>query len=373
MRNSHSLVIARVSATTRIASLSCVFFLFFLLAGCGSSTMPPTIVQPQGKLYVAVPFSPSSSNGAILRFDDPAMLSGNVTPAATIAGSQTNFGTFMGSMFLDKTNDRLFLLVEPGSTVGAILVFDHVSTKTGNVAPDRVIEGPATQMVGSGAMVVDTTRDTAYAAAGSDASGHALILVFKNASTLSGNVAPSAVLQVGTVGIGVPDLALDESGNRLFAIFNNQTVNVFDNASNLASGVLTPDRMITGANTQFVAPEHIALDPAGRLLVSQITNGLTPSGILIFANAATANGNIAPTAAINGSSTGFNITGPHAMTVVTGPGSSPSGDLYVNIEFGNVLVFKNIGTANGNVAPDHMFSVASNGTANLGLSFDNSR
>ena len=43
------------------------------------------------------------------------------------------------------------------------------------------------------------------------------------------------------------------------------------------------------------------------------------------------------------------------MTVVTSAGSSAGGDLYVNIESGNVLVFKNLATANGNVVPDHMF------------------
>lgn len=335
--------------------------------------MPPTIVQPQGKLYIAAPFSPSSSNGAILRFDNPSMLNGNVTPAATIAGPQTQFGILFGAMFLDKTNDRLFALVSTTSVTGSILVFDHISTKNGNAAPDRVIAGPATQILGTGALVVDTSRDVAYAEAGADASGNALILVFKNASTASGNVAPSASLQVSAIGLAASDLALDQAGDRLFALINDGSISVFDNFSTLTTGLMTPNRVIAGANTQFVAPNHIALDPAGRLLVSQIASGLTPPGILIFADAATANGNIAPAAAINGSATGFNIGGPHAMTVVTGPGSSPSGDLYVNIEFGNVLVFKNIGTANGNIAPDHMFSVASNGSANLDLSFDNSR
>lgn len=365
MRKNHSLVIAGVEVSTGIASILSIAFLFLLLAGCGSSTMPPTIVQPQGKLYVAVPFSPASANGAILRFDNPSMLSGNVTPAATIAGPQTQFGVLFGNMFMDKTNDRLFALVSTTSITGSILVFDHISARNGNVAPDRVIGGPATQMLGTGALVVDTSRDVAYAEAGQDAGGNALILVFKNASTASGNVAPSAALQVSATGLAAIDLALDEAGNRLFALMNDASISVFDNAGTLTTGLMVPNRVIAGANTQFLAPNHIALDPAGRLLVSQIGNGLTPPGILIFANAATANGNIAPAAAINGSATGFNIGGPHAMTVVTGPGSSPSGDLYVNIEFGNVLVFKNIGTANGNVAPDHTFSVATNGTANL--------
>ncbi|HEX3094197.1 MAG TPA: hypothetical protein VHW72_16305 [Candidatus Angelobacter sp.] len=344
-----------------------------LLPGCGSTNTPATVVQPQGKLYVAVPFSPSSSNGAILRFDNPSMLNGNATPGATIAGPQTQFGILFGSMVLDKTNDRLYALVSTTSITGSILVFDHISTKNGNVAPDRVIAGPATQMLGTGALVVDTSKDVAYTEAGFDASGHVTIMVFRNVSTLNGNVAPSAVLQLDPPGAAAFDLALDETGNRLFALMNNASISVFDNVSTLTSGLMVPNRIIAGANTGLTAPNHMALDAAGRLLVSN--NAVTPTlaSIVIFANAATANGNVTPVATITGNSTGLNVVGPEAMTVVTGPGSSPSGDLYVNVDLGNVLVFKNIGTANGNVSPDHLFFVATNGSANLGLSFDNSR
>ena len=116
----------------------------------------------------------------------------------------------MGSIVVDKMADRLFALVSTGSTTGAILVFDHVSTRSGNVTPDRVIEGSATGLMGLGAMVVDGSRDLVYAEAGIDAGGHVEIFVFKNASTLSGNVAPSTVLQVGAPGIVGADLALDK-------------------------------------------------------------------------------------------------------------------------------------------------------------------
>jgi hypothetical protein len=280
----------------------------------------------------------------------------------------------MGTVFLDKTNDRLFVLVSTTSITGSILVFDHISTKSGNVAPDRVIAGPATQILGNGPFVVDTVKDIAYAEAGEDAAGNPVILEFKNVSTASGNVAPSVILQLSTTGLAATELVLDQASGRLFVLMNNQSINVFDNASTIASGLMTPDRTIAGANTGMnTASTHMALDPAGRLLVGNLAGFGNLANILIFANAATANGNIAPTAIISGSATGLNVSGPEAMTVVTGPGSSPSGDLYVNVEFGNVLVFKNIGTINGNVAPDHMFSVASNGSANLGFSFDGSR
>lgn len=362
----------RLRSTRKCGSLAAIAAIL-LLPGCGSTNTPATVVQPQGKLYVAVPFSPPSGNGAILRFDDPAMLNGNVTPAATITGPATGLDLGVSGTALDNKDDRLFVL-DNISAVSSILVYDHISTRSGNIAPDRVIAGPATHLIAMGTLAVDNTRDILYVTGFFDSTTNRVeILTFKNASTASGNVAPSTILQMDPPGVVPSDLALDQTNDRLFVLSNAQSVQVFDHASTLATGVMTPDRTITGANTQLFAPTNMALDPAGRLLVGQIGNALSPPGILIFANAATANGNIAPVAAINGSTTGFNIGGPHAMTVVTSPGSSPSGDLYVNIESGNVLVFKNIAAANGNIAPDRMFSVASNGSNNLLFSLDTSR
>ncbi len=343
-----------------------------MAAGCNSMNTPMTVAQPQGKLYVAVPFSPPSGNGAIVRLDDPAMLTGNVTPAATISGDQTRFGLGLNGVVVDKMGDRLYALVSTGPSTGAILVFDHASTRSGNVAPDRVIEGSATGLLGTGPFVLDTTRDIAYAEAGADASGDVEIQVFKNVSTLSGNVAPATLLHFSAPHIAASDLLLDEANNRLFALMNDQTISVFDNASAIPSGLLTPNRTIAGANTGLSSVTRMTLDPAGRLLVGNTSFG-TPANIVIFADAATANGNVTPAATISGSATALNIGGPWGMAVVTGPGSSASGDLYVNIENGNVLVFKNVATLNGNVTPDHMFSVPSNGSDNLGFSLDTTR
>ena len=367
--NSLSVAAKRIQAAIGVLALGVCAL---ALAGCNSMSTPMTVAQPQGKLYVAVPFAPPSGNGAIMRFDNPAMLTGNVSPAATISGDQTRLGLGVSSSVLDKSADRLYVLVSTALST-AILVFDHASTRNGNVAPDRTIEGNATNLTAVGILALDSTRDTLYVTGFFDSStGRQDIMTFKNASTANGNVTPSTILQVDPPGLVVSDLVMDGANNRLFLLLNNQSINVFDSASALPAGSMTPNRVITGANTGLSVVTRMALDPAGRLLVGNINNA-TPANIVIFANAATASGNIAPTAMISGSATALNIGGPGAMTVVTGPGSSASGDLYVNIEGGNVLVFKNIGTANGNVAPDHMFSVASNGSDNLGFSLDTSR
>lgn len=342
-----------------------------LIAGCGSMSTPVNI-GPQGKLYVAVPFT-SSGTSAIFRFDNPSMLSGSVMPAAVIAGNHTQLNVVESFMALDKTADRLFMIAKTNEGY-AILSFDHMSTRDGNFGPDRVITGQASLVSLLGPLAVDSSRDILYAETAVDATGNFDVLMFKNASTLNGNVTPSAVLQVSASGMAFFDLVVDEANNRLFALTNAQSIGVFDNASNLASGLMVPDRVISGPDTGLGLPFHIALDPAGRLLVASQQQFGAPASIEIFANAGTASGDVSPVATIAGSSTGLNVGGPGAMAVFTGPGASAGGDLYVNIQAGTVLVFKNIATANGNVAPDHSFAVASpDAGSDLGLRVDTSR
>jgi hypothetical protein len=258
---------------------------------------------------------------------------------------------------LDKSADRLFALVSMGRSAAAILVFDHASLKAGNTPPSRVIAGRATSLHNIGAFAVDGTRNRIYAGATRDADGQVDILVFNYAAVVSGNMPPSAVLNFGSVGIRPTDMVLDEVNDRLFIADTANEVQVFDHASTLTSGSMVPNRTFSGPNTGISrAMYHIALDSAGRLLVS--AGGVS---VDIYANAATAIGNITPVARIMGS----NLGSPEALTVYTGPGASAGGDLYVSVESGKVLVFTDIDKANGSVAPARTFSI---NTANeLGL------
>jgi hypothetical protein len=291
---------------------------------------------------------------------------------ATLTGSLTQLQVPV--IALDKTADRLFALVNPGPSTGAILVFDHASGKNGNVAPDRVISGSATALQALGAFVVDGTRNLIYAAASIDPDGHVDILVFRNASTLNGNVAPAAVLKFGVPSIGPTDMVLDEANDRLYVLNGASEIQVFDNASTLASGLMVPNRVISGPHVGLFNALHMALDSTGRLLVSNLGATSPANSINIYANAATANGDVAPVAMISGSGTGLDLDGPGNLVVYTGPGASTGGDLYVSIEFGKVLVFSNVAAANGNMIPARTFTVTTNfaGTE-LGLFADASR
>jgi hypothetical protein len=90
-------------------------------------------------------------------------------------------------------------------------------------------------------------------------------------------------------------------------------------------------------------PAGIVVDSSGRLIVSNFS----PAQITVYANAATVNGNVVPSSIVGGGNT--TLSGPNQIVLNPSVGT---GDLYVADPFaGQVAVFANAGTANGNIAP----------------------
>src|SRR5262249_51780349 len=129
----------------------------------------------------------NSGNDSIVRFDGAFTDSGNIIPGATISGSNTGLTT-PAYIKLDTTNDRLFVA---NNADLSILIFDNISTKSGNTAPERKISGSDTTLVGPVDLSLDRGRDLLYVA---DA---LQILVFGTASTATGNQAPARTLPPG--------------------------------------------------------------------------------------------------------------------------------------------------------------------------------
>jgi hypothetical protein len=327
---------------------SCTGCLLLFMA-CSSRMQPTASLIPsgtaKGTIYGASPAG-SSGGGTIFRLSNLSSLNGNVVPSATIITGPLIY-LDAPLISLDASADRLFAFVKTDPVEGEILVFDHASTRNGNIFPDRVIAGRNTDIQGRGVFAVDVTRNLLYAGTRVTAEG-ANILVFKNAAAATGNVPPDAVLQFSTSPTFPVSLVLDQVNDRLFIGDSSQNIRVFDHASKLTSGPMVPDRIIS--DPKNILSGGMALDSAGRLLVSS-RKGSNPAHISIYMDAATANGVVSPVAMITGPATALNIGGPGALAVFDGPGGSAGGDLYVSVESGKVLVFTNIATANGDMKP----------------------
>lgn len=308
--------------TIRHLSLFYLPLVLSMVIGCGGSSStnnppPPTI----GKAYV-------TGNFSVIRF--PAGGTGDLPPQIT----RNLLPEVTGNLAADVPHDRV-VATAAGSAPGAITEVLFVDNASTTMQPVRAISGTATTLQVPEGVAVDSVNDLVYVLDNS-----AKLLVFGPASTISGNVAP---LRTITAAFSLFGLALDSANNRLFLADPAGTINIFDNASTL-NGSVVPNRVIAGAATQLAIPVLLVLDSSGRLIVVNQANGVVPPipfNILVFANAGSANGNVAPAAV-------FTLS---ANQQPVGMAVSPSGELYVVDVSPSVNVYSNITTATGNLAP----------------------
>lgn len=317
----------------------------------GTPTPTPTPSTSPGKLYVS-----NSGNNTILRFDGAFTDSGNIIPGATISGANTSLNA-PAYITLDAANDRLYVA---NNADLSILIFDSISTKNGNVAPERKISGSATTLSSPTDLSLDQGRNLLYVADDID------IQVFASASSATGNIAPARTLSPGFT---VSAIFIDGTNDRLFAASSaTNSIAVYDSASTLASGPITASRTIQGAGTDLGTPSGLQLDGSGRLLVSNAS----PASVTIYNNAATANGNVTPAAEISGSNTGFRT--PNQIVVDT----TGTGTIYMaDPGAGRIAVYSSLTTATGNIAPNRIIvgpgTTLSVANVPVGVAIDNTR
>jgi hypothetical protein len=291
-----------------------------------------------GSVYVS-----NTSTNTVLRFGNASGVNGNATPSASIVGSATQLSAPQ-YLAVDTTNDRLFVANQGTS---AILIFEHASTKSGNVVPDRIISGANTLLVSPADVQLDATRDLLYVADG------AQVLVFSSASTVSGNVAPARNISTGFT---IAALLIDSAGDRIFlANSSSNAVNVYDSASTL-NNVVSANRILSGSQTQLSAPSGLQIDGSGRLVVSDFGS----ASITIYTGAATVNGNTAPATTINGGNT--HLSNPSQIAVV-----GSSGELFIaDGTAASVVFFNNLSTTTGNATPTNVINGSNTGLARSG-------
>lgn len=335
-----------------------VLALICLLAGCQISPRRGTISGgggggggTGGQLYI-------STASSILHFNQAETSNGNVAPVGTINGASTQLSAPQ-QLLLDAPNDRLYVANQGG---GSVLVFDSASTATGNATPTRVIFGNATHLTAPIAIALDPGNNLLYVADGTS------ILVFSGASTVAGNTPP--VRNINT-GASIGGLFLDAPNNQLY--FSDPADNIVNRLDNASAQDVLPSvaASITGANTGLSQPRGLALDSSGRLLVS---NSASPVSITVYANAATLGGpvNVTPSVTISGNNTLLRAPGQIALNRNVG-----TGELYVLDPLAaSVLVFTNAPTTGGNVAPARNINGANTGitaSAVNGLALDSTR
>src|SRR5919108_5052976 len=170
----------------------------------------------------------------------------------------------------------------------------------------------------------------------------------------AGLIAP-ALLILAACGGGGGDSTPPPVPSKVFAADEvNGGVGSTENSNPTPGATFAITRIITGSNTQIpVGPgcfgclPSLALDSArDQLYVS------TNASILVFNNAGTATGNIAPSRSL---SIGTNGTGRHLQL------NAGTDSLYVSIPTGSILRIDSASTANGAISPARTFTLTMGG------------
>jgi hypothetical protein len=182
-----------------------------------------------------------------------------------IAGANTQItpgpGCFgcLPSLALDSARDQLYV-----STNNNVLVFNNAGTASGNIAPSRMVGGTG---FGTGRhLQLNTAADVLYV---SNPSG--TIFRINSASTANSLTSASVVLTLTPMNPGdtVTGIALDATNDVLYVGFNRNgfgRVGIILGVSAKASGAVTPDAEIPIANT--IVPSITVDGPRDRLYVA---------------------------------------------------------------------------------------------------------
>lgn len=236
-------------------------------------------------------FVGDSANGAIGSSANSNPSPGRLVLERALRGPSTLLDANLFDFVLDAASDRLYV-----TDLRSILVFNNASTATGNLAPARTLSslpGPFGSF--NGGVYLDTLRNVLYA--GTNFIGTTqTIQVFANASTAT-SAAPSRTITFTTNSIA--DIVVDTSRDILYA-FNVDAsgayrISSFDNASTLnstASGLIAPNRTIVLATTVINGPVGMFIDAANDRLYAPV-----PGAVLVFDTASLAQGNLGTTIA----------------------------------------------------------------------------
>lgn len=214
--------------------------------------------------------------------DDLLSLANNATATPRIVtGANTTLGNSQtDSAAFDRARNVLYVPAETTVPDVAILVFANAATTTGNVAPARrIVVTGETKFYG---VELDDAADRLYA---SGESGK--LYVFDNASTLTGTVTPTAAITLTSPG----PIELDRKADRLYVAARAASMYVFDGARQLTSAS-TPSRTVTWSNPTDFA-RSLAIDTCrNRLYISMRNVSTAGANVFVFDNASTLTGAI---------------------------------------------------------------------------------
>jgi DNA-binding beta-propeller fold protein YncE len=255
---------------------------------------------------------------------------GNVAPLRIISGPATGLQNPSG-LAVDTVNNQILV-----ANIRSITVYSLMAC--GNAIPLRSISGSLTELAQPIGLAVDTVNDEVLVA------NEASITVYGR--TANGNVAPKRIISGSATGLRNPaGLAVDTVNNEI-VVANTSFITDPDNPSSITvynrtdTGNVAPKRTISGALTKLAQPIGLAVDTVKDEVL--VTN---ESSITVYSR--TAKDNIAPKRTIEGTLTQL------AHPLGLGLDAVYNRVLVANFDSNAVMVYR---PAGGNRAPLRVIS-----------------
>jgi len=292
-----------------------------------TDTTPPPVVTPT--LFIA-----NFDGDNVTSYADPSTVNGNIAPDTNLQGASTQLDN--PSDIVVNSSDALIVSNFSGGTDPSLTSYDDAANTNGNLAPDRNVQGAATQLDDPTSLVVDTGNDLVFVA---DIGATDRVLVFGPASTsaFNGNLAPIRTIETTTTGELNDPFGINLGGNGDLYVANNgnDTVAVFANAANL-NGDVTATRVVQ--STSFNNLFDVFIDGNDTMFVVD-ANGF----IFTFNDASSLNGNVDPD---------FSLEVPPAGNLTAIAVDSTGTGYIVDNANDAVFSYDNIATRNGAINPD---------------------
>ncbi|MFA7484048.1 MAG: hypothetical protein WC314_26370 [Vulcanimicrobiota bacterium] len=266
-------------------------------------------------------------------FENITRLESQVETRLPLSGSLTNL-TRPAYLTIHPVNGDL-IVADEGTP--AILFFKSPSELKGNVPPTRILRGPATELSGPVQAFVDAETDELYVLDVPTAQ----ILVYEGASTIEGEVAPRRRLGGGSTGISLPSCFFFRASAGQVSVVTREEILTFDNFKTI-NGNVPPSGRFGGSNTTFRNVTYAVITSQGHLLA--VDSGTDQ--ILTFESFQFDRNNQAPTRIVGGANTG--LTEPRQFELLD--------DALYLANGGEILVFADISTLEGNPFPTRRFS-----------------
>ncbi|HQK92426.1 MAG TPA: PKD domain-containing protein [Armatimonadota bacterium] len=291
--------------------------------GTDSDTVTITVeAATTSRLYVA-----NLIGNSVVGFVDPGLLDGNVAPDAVLSGTATELANPADVVVIGEA------LAVANFGADSITVYSNAETAHGNEAPRSIVAGANSQLVDPTSLAVDAARDLLYVA---DVTGADRIMRYAGASlpAFGGDVAPASVIT--SADLSNP-FGVCLAGDELY-VANNATnrVAVYARPWTLA-GEVAATRVIRCSS--FSGIYDVFVDSSDRMYVV----GSVADRVSILEDASTLNGLVTPTA---------ELTVPGAGTLTSVVVASDGTGYLVDRSLNRVYAYSSLATRDGTVAPD---------------------